>query len=384
MINITKTILFASLIAITVIGAVMIPLSIEADSDKKFNDQKERAINNLDAHKQPHMEKILDLERERHFETNEAKKIQIDNEINNALKQLEQANKKYQDEKPKVPQVIKDRREAASNTIQDDLTIPWFLVTPDHNKLVILLHTGNENQGWEEYIDNLLPNNVRYEITYSGGMELWSCDSIDDDCDPLYGGLEVRKGSSSDAFCTLGLPVKQGSTYGYLSAGHCYQVGNTVYQPYSSYKIGKVQSGDSMDDSYGDMSFITKDNNRGQYSAVWLSSYSTAPIRGNYLPSVGSDVDITGAKGGSYDEEVVSKNANLRNSQGVYTDYGVILLKNTGFGGPGDSGAPVYDYSDRKIVGILNGASVDGNYLFVTPWSKIADSTNGLGVSLIS
>jgi len=217
-------------------------------------------------------------------------------------------------------------------------------------------------------------------------MEEWSCSSRGDDCDPLYGGLELRKGGSGTTFCTLGLPVKQGTTTGYLTAGHCYAVNDDVYQPYDhwfwDWQIGTVQSGDSHDDNDCDCAFITDSNSRTNESEIWVSSGYQSSITGTQVPTDGEILDISGAAGGNYDEEVYDND--FYNS-GIGTR---ILLEYSGSGAGGDSGAPVYDISDHDIVGIIEGVvkipPVTGtNYIVVVPWSLIADSTNGVGVSLL-
>lgn len=376
--NNIKTILFASLIA----AILLVPGYglVNAVQPVELSDELKQKINRIELERQPHMKKIFELAEQKLLTVSESQKQDFNDLIEEELIKLGNTEEKNR-------KVYNDHLELRStqNDIRNIDNLPLETTLVGKNKLTIVLQPGNENKGYETIInDSILNDDLSVEITY-GSVTLteWSCNTRDDKCDPLHGGLKIRENGSSSTYCTLGLPVKQGTTSGYLTSGHCYSVNDDVHQPYDhwykDWKIGKVQTGDSHDDNDCDCAFIEDLNSRTNESKIWLSSAYKSSITGTQVPTDGEELDISGAANGWYTENVYD-NDYYHSSIGNR-----ILLEDTGSGGGGDSGAPVFDLSDHDIVGIIEGTvNISGtDYIVVVPWAQIADSTDGLGVSLL-
>lgn len=370
-----------SLIAVmAVAGMLLIPANtmINAVEPIEISDEIKQKISKMSPERQPHMEKIFNLLKQKELTDSKSEKQTFDDLIEEEYVKLgesEDKNRKQYNDHSQLRSIQQDIRNL------EDLPLETTLV--GKNKLTILLKPGNENKGYEKIINQYIPTkNLDVEIKY-GEVKLteWACNNRDDECNPLRGGLQIEKDASG--YCTLGLPVKQGSTTGYLTAGHCYSVNDEAFQPYDhwlwNWQIGTVQSGDSHDDNDCDCAFIKDSNSRTNDSKVWFSSGYSRTISDTQVPSDNEELDISGQNGGWYWEDVYD-NDYYHSSIGDR-----ILLDYNGSGGGGDSGAPVIDLSDGDIVGIIEGVVTIGstNYIVVVPWANIADSTNGVGVSLL-
>lgn len=375
-----------SLIAVMAIaGMLVIPAYSMASAIEpiELSDELKEELKKISPERQPHMEKIFQLGEQKLLTESDSEKQALEDLMEEELVKLgetEEKNRKVYADNSQL-RVIKEKIRATEE-------IPIDSIMVGKNKLTVVLQEGSENQGWEKVINGYVPNaDLNVEIAYGTvALEEWSCTSWGDDCDPLHGGLEIRKGGSGTN-CTLGLPVEQGSTSGYLTAGHCYDVDDEVHQPYDNWfedwQIGTVQTGDSIYNADCDCAFIEDSNSRTNESKIWLSSGFSSSITGTQVPTDGEILDISGAAGGNYDEEVMDNdfyNVGLGNR---------ILLEYTGNGDGGDSGAPVYDISDHDLVGTISGVvqippgGANPYYIVVVPWAEISDSSTGLGVSLL-
>lgn len=129
-------------------------------------------------------------------------------------------------------------------------TVPWYalMVSSITQKLTIDMLPEYENQGYEEKIESLIGSDIDYEIRYRvNDYQDWSCTGQQVDCTTLVGGIKILNNNSGygEPGCTLSLPMKQGTTWGFVTAAHCFGVGHDAWQPNtSSTAIGDVQSGD--------------------------------------------------------------------------------------------------------------------------------------------
>lgn len=377
----TKIFLFASLAVL-----LLIPLSsVMVDAFTPFelpNEIKQKIKKNYSPHVQSTVQDILKLGLEKERATSNVQIQKIEEKIEEKvqeMKTIREQNKKVYKDHDKLLDVEK--------SLGDIEGLPLVMSLVGENKLTVILSPESEDPRWKQKIEAII-NDDTLDVQIGYGTFEYTDFSHDctyraDNCEPLQGGIQI-KNQDSDR-CTLGLPVKQGTTTGYLTAGHCYDVNDSIYQPYKSttyYKIGTVNSGDKIDDGVNcDCLFITDTNSRTNESQVWLSSGISASITGSKTVSVGDELDISGTETGNFDETV----------QYIITDSNglKIILMTADSGAKGDSGAPVYDWGNHDIVGIYTGqgtATIDGvtsTYSVVIPWASISDSTNGLGVSLL-
>ena len=380
----SKTILIVSLIAaaIIVLGALYF-INTTTDDSNTNNENTNELINmlpkGLSEELVPNLTAILELESQKADTENENTIKLLDKQILDNKKQMATIQKAIEDKRRIDPQ-LRDKLDSIIGTILSDKELPIFIATVDRDSVVIILKEGTENQGWESKVNEKIPDGVKSKILYEASED-WACPGANNYCDPLRGGIGIGEVNSVEYSCTLGLPVMQNLTSGYITAGHCYAVNDVIYQPYQlgNSTLGNVNVGDRINNADCDCAFITKNNARTDESAVWISSTVTTPIDGIVLPDNGSIVYISGAFGGWYTESVVNNNTNARGGL-----QNIILVSNLGTGGPGDSGAPVYDFFDDDFVGIVKGvADNTGQYIIVMPWAKIANGTAGLGVSLL-
>lgn len=332
---------------------------------------------------QPYIEEIFKFAKYRHTITDDAKKHELNRMIEETKARWSEA------EEQRRQAYLKDTE--ALRTLEDSIReldgIPLLGTFIKNNTLHVDLHPDSEDQGWREKVLDMITDkslNVSVSYTTVTYTDL-SCSSRTDDCDPLYGGLRIE--NSDGAGCTLGLPVMQDNVPGHITAGHCF--GNEdVYQPYDhwfwDWRIGTISSDNNIDNNDCDCTFITGANSRTAESKVWMKDWYLANITGTEIPSKNDTLVIAGATSDWWSEDV--DEISFIDTDGLE----VILLTDSGISSPGDSGAPVFDWANKNLVGILKGKAsvtrhdgVTSDYLAVIPWHSIADSTNGLGVSLL-
>ena len=260
----TKIFLFASLAVL-----LLIPLSSMVDASifnviELPNEIKQKIKKNYSPHVQSTMEDILKLGLEKERATSNVQIQNIDEKIEEKVQEMktirEQNKKVYKDH---------DKLLAVEKLLGDIEGLPLVISLVGENKLTVILSPESENPKWKQKIEAIIyDSTLDVQIGY-GTFEYTDfshdCTYRADNCEPLQGGIQI-KNQNSDR-CTLGLPVKQGTTTGYLTAGHCFDVNDNIYQPYKSttyYKIGTVNSGDVIDDEVNcDCSLNLKSTSEG-------------------------------------------------------------------------------------------------------------------------
>jgi len=380
--NNIKIVLFASLIV-----AMILPFSGMMMADATTH---ENANDKIPTHLQPYVSKILDLVNERNGVNESANKLVIDQKIQEIERQMGEIERERINSFKDTTALNK-----VESKIRDIDGIPNVNFLRDGNSMSVLLPAEHENQGWNERIRGTYMSTISNTITNSQlDIEIlyftteyvdYGCNATDDNCDPLQGGIRIE--NTSGVGCTLGLPVKQGSTTGYLTAGHCFSKGD-VYQPekhwWKDWKIGSLSSGNIIDDADCDCAFVSDTNSRTNDSKVWINSGFSVSITDTDTPTLNKYLFIAGEGSGYWAEKVAETN---------WTDSernNIILLESKGIGNFGDSGSPVFDWSGHDIIGIYNGEvtiSKNGQpsktYSVVTSWAKLSDSKDGVGVSLL-
>ncbi|MFD8388601.1 S1 family peptidase [Streptomyces sp. NPDC059680] len=174
--------------------------------------------------------------------------------------------------------------------------------------------------------------------------------------DAIYGG-QYR--------CSLGFNVVSGSTYYFLTAGHCGKVAKTWYtnQAHTTL-IGPTIGYDFPGNDYA---LVRYDNTAlshpGGYSAA--NAY------------VGENVKRTGSTSGTHSGTVTALNVSVH-YQGGGTVSG--MIQTTVCAEPGDSGGPLYD--GTKALGITSGGSGDCTTGGTTFFQPVPEALSAYGVSL--
>ncbi|MEU6092265.1 S1 family peptidase [Streptomyces sp. NPDC047085] len=165
--------------------------------------------------------------------------------------------------------------------------------------------------------------------------------------------------------CSLGFNVVSGSTYYFLTAGHCGKVAKTWYtnQAHTTL-IGPTIGYDFPGNDYA---LVRYDNSAlshpGGYSAA--NAY------------VGENVKRTGSTSGTHSGTVTALNVSVR-YQGGGTVSG--MIQTTVCAEPGDSGGPLYD--GTKALGITSGGSGDCTTGGTTFYQPVPEALSAYGVSV--
>lgn len=174
--------------------------------------------------------------------------------------------------------------------------------------------------------------------------------------DAIYGG-RYR--------CSLGFNVVQGSTYYFLTAGHCGKVAKIWYTNSSHTTL----IGPTINYSFpgNDYALVRYDNT----SLSHPGGFSAANA------FVGEAVKRTGSTTGTHSGTVTALNVTVR-YQGGGTVSG--MIQTTVCAEPGDSGGPLYD--STKALGITSGGSGDCKSGGTTFYQPVPEAANAYGVTV--
>jgi streptogrisin B len=174
--------------------------------------------------------------------------------------------------------------------------------------------------------------------------------------DAIYGG-QYR--------CSLGFNVVQGSTYYFLTAGHCGKVANTWYTNASHTTL----IGPTINYSFpgNDYALVRYDNT----SLSHPGGFAVAD------PVVGESVTRKGSTTGVHTGTVTALNVTVH-YQGGGTVRG--MIQTTVCAEPGDSGGPLYD--GTKALGITSGGSGNCQTGGTTFYQPAREAANVYGVTI--
>ena len=165
--------------------------------------------------------------------------------------------------------------------------------------------------------------------------------------------------------CSLGFNVVQGSTYYFLTAGHCGKVAKTWYTNSNhSTLIGPTTN----------YSFPGNDYALVRYDNTSLSHPGGFTAANAF---VGESVKRTGSTTGTHSGTVTALNVTVR-YQGGGTVSG--LIQTTVCAEPGDSGGPMYD--GTKALGLTSGGSGDCRSGGTTFFQPVTEAASAYGVTV--
>lgn len=256
-------------------------------------------------------------------------------------------------------------------------TVPWYalMVSSITQKLTIDMLPKYENQGYEEKIEKLVGSDIEYEIRYRvDDYQDWDCTDQQEECNPLVGGIKIYNTELGEPGCTLSLPMKQSTQWGFVTAAHCFDVDDDAYQPDDNENIiGDVDS--SSDRQFGgdcDCVFITKSGSEMTETSVWISSNTyTSIVDATDLND--SDTAMMQGQVSGADWGTVEDTEQTRTNDGV-TFTGLTIFSGLD-GTNGDSGAPIIEPVGGTYHGLVKGGSLSEQW--VVPWSNI-DGNLGL------
>jgi streptogrisin D len=179
--------------------------------------------------------------------------------------------------------------------------------------------------------------------------------------DPIYTG---------GARCSLGFNVRSGSTYYFLTAGHCTNIGATWYANSSSTTVLGSRAGTSFPgNDYG----IVQYTNSGVSHPGAVGSQDITASGNAY---VGQSVSRRGSTTGIHGGQVTAVNATVNYSQGSV--YG--LIRTTVCAEPGDSGGSLY--AGSTALGLTSGGSGNCSSGGTTYFQPVTEPLGVYGVSV--
>jgi streptogrisin B len=189
----------------------------------------------------------------------------------------------------------------------------------------------------------------------------------------IAGGQAIYAGS---ARCSLGANVRQGSTYFFVTAGHCTNVGTTWYGNAARTTVLGTRTGTSFPGN--DYGIVRYTNPSVPHPSAVHTYPGTLNIVGAGSPVVGQTVCRSGSTTGVRCGQITGLNQTVNYAQG--TVYG--LIRTNICAEPGDSGGPLYDPSTGRILGILSGGSGNCTTGGTTFYQPIAEILSRYGVTI--
>jgi len=190
---------------------------------------------------------------------------------------------------------------------------------------------------------------------------------------PLRGGIKVTTPIATSPGCTLSFAVWSYSVKREITAGHCGNSNDPVYQPASPNQIGSVMA-DPRGPRYGDtllIGLLSGIGANGQIYVVYGSSYVWGPVKGASNPSTGQGIRFQGITSCERYTTVTG----FRDIYG-HPEYGTLynqVIMAWVTAASGDSGSPLFSFRtwpEVQIHGVLWGG-VTGSEVYGSPWSGV-------------
>ncbi|MEU3712241.1 S1 family peptidase [Streptomyces catenulae] len=170
--------------------------------------------------------------------------------------------------------------------------------------------------------------------------------------------------------CSLGFNVRSGSTYYFLTAGHCTD-GNPPWYSNSSgsTSIGPTAGSSFPGNDYGIVKYTGSVSHEGTVGSQDITSAGT--------PTVGQTVTRRGSTTGVHSGKVTGLNATVNYGNGEIVSG---LIQTTVCAEPGDSGGPLY--SGTTALGLTSGGSGDCTSGGTTFFQPVTEALSAYGVSV--
>ncbi|BFV60510.1 S1 family peptidase [Kitasatospora sp. CMC57] len=174
--------------------------------------------------------------------------------------------------------------------------------------------------------------------------------------------------------CSLGFNVRSGTTYSFLTAGHCGNVAATWYANQSqSTKLGTTTNSRFPGD---DFAIVRYTDGSTPPSAVDLYNGTTRRITAASTPAVGATVYRSGSTTKVHSGQVTALNATVNYAEGTVRG----LIKTTVCAEPGDSGGALF--SGNTAHGLTSGGSGNCSSGGTTFFQPVVEALSAYGVSV--
>ncbi|MGA5322852.1 S1 family peptidase [Streptomyces seoulensis] len=184
----------------------------------------------------------------------------------------------------------------------------------------------------------------------------------------ITGGDAIYGGSYR---CSLGFNVRSGSTYYFLTAGHCGEVASTWYSNSAKTTVLGTNVGYSFPGN--DFALVRYTNS----SVAHPSAVGSQTISSAATPAVGTTVTRRGSTTGTHSGKVTALNATVNYGSG---DVVSGLIQTTVCAEGGDSGGPLYGGS--VAYGLTSGGSGNCSSGGTTFFQPVTEALSYYGVTL--
>lgn len=117
-----------------------------------------------------------------------------------------------------------------------------FGIDDKTGKLFIDINPAHANQTnavkYDKKIKNILGNNAKFDFKQIERATHSTCTGLSEECRPIQGGVQIGIGLST---CSVGFKASDGDDEGFITAGHCGEIGDDVNQPFWWWqKVGEI------------------------------------------------------------------------------------------------------------------------------------------------
>jgi streptogrisin D len=188
----------------------------------------------------------------------------------------------------------------------------------------------------------------------------------------ISGGQAIYAGGGGR--CSLGFNVRSGSTYYFLTAGHCTNISSSWYSNSGQTSLLGTRAGTSFPgNDYG----IVRHSNSGNAAGnVYLYNGSYRDITGAGNAYVGQSAQRSGSTTGLRSGSVTALNATVNYAQGSVSG----LIRTNICAEPGDSGGPLF--SGGTALGLTSGGSGNCRTGGTTFFQPVTEALSRYGVSV--
>jgi len=255
-----------------------------------------------------------------------------------------------------------------------------FGIDHETNKLFIDIDESFSNQKnankYHKIIKKILGKTIDFEFRSIDRPQLNVCVGIQNICDPIEGALKIR--TESGINCSIGFKALDGSIPGFITAGHCGEVGDKVYQPTGLANTVGIITKDGRTNSdtytYCDCAFVDTTGYKSVNNTIYTQIKPTevgAPIFNDY-------VTMKGYNGGAITGQIVNASYCVK----VSNVWHISHIRVNSLSITGDSGGPVYETgnSNGKLIGFISGGSNNANFTIVSPANKVGIEMPGVTI----
>ncbi|MEV5693865.1 S1 family peptidase [Micromonospora globbae] len=188
----------------------------------------------------------------------------------------------------------------------------------------------------------------------------------------ISGGQAIYAGGGGR--CSLGFNVRSGSTYYFLTAGHCTNISSSWYSNSSQTNLLGTRAGSSFPGN--DYGIVRHSNSANAAGNVYLYNGSYRDITGAGNAYVGQSVQRSGSTTGLRSGSVTALNATVNYAEGTVTG----LIRTTVCAEPGDSGGSLF--SGSTALGLTSGGSGNCRTGGTTYFQPVTEALSAYGVSI--